>query len=186
MSESYSESNAVPEQTLSAMVESRADLFDTDEQVTDQEAYPDEISPDQFQTGEVLAEVTSRIRALPPFEAPDLDAMLTDPLLVSRPALHVRSAPYDYPGQDNGNASMAPNAQTGVLSLVGKAGRTDGSQGDFVRGVCWTGIAVTNESAVAQPFQTVRISPIVSWEASWGSWVCRCAVRWLCRIRALG
>ena len=33
MSESYSESNAVPEQTLSAMAESRIDLFDTDDQV---------------------------------------------------------------------------------------------------------------------------------------------------------
>ena len=164
MSESYSESNAVPEQTLSAMAESRIDLFDTDDQVDDQ---IDDISPDQVGTGEAVAKVTARIRALQPFEPPDLDAMLTDPLLASRPVLHVRSAPYDYPGQDNGNASMAPDAQTGVLSLVGKAGRTNGSQGDNVRGLCWTGIAVTNESAAAQPNQTVRISPIVSWSASW-------------------
>jgi hypothetical protein len=52
--------------------------------------------------------------------------------------------------------------------MSGGVGRVNDSQGDFVRGVCWTGIAVNNESADARPFQTVRISPIVSWEASWG------------------
>jgi hypothetical protein len=186
MSESYSESNAVPEQTLSAMAEAGVPIFDSDQYAADQEPSPAEISPDQLQDGEALAAITSRIRALPPFETPDLDALITDPLLASRPAFQIRSSPYDYADKDNGNARMVPNAEDGSLTLVGKAGRTDGSQGDFVRGVCWTGIAVTNESAVAQPFQTVRISPIVSWEASWGSWVCRCAVRWLCRIRALG
>jgi hypothetical protein len=167
MSESYSESNAVPEQTLSAMAESGVPIFDSDQYAADQEASPAEISPDQLQDGEALAAITSRIRALPPLEAPDLDALITDPLLANRPAFQIRSSPYDYADKDNGNARMVPNAQDGSLNLVGKAGRTNGSQGDFVHGVCWTGIGVTNESAVAQPFQTVRISPIVSWEASW-------------------
>jgi hypothetical protein len=51
--------------------------------------------------------------------------MITDPLLANRPLppFHIRSAPYDYPGQDNGNARMAPDAQVGVLSMSGKAGR---------------------------------------------------------------
>ena len=170
MSESYSESNAVPEQTLSAMAEATVEIFDNDDYVADQGPSPGDISRDRLETDKALADVTSRIRALPPFEAPDLDALITDPLLANRPLppFHVRSAPYDYPGKDNGNARMVPDEQAGVLSLSGKAGRVDGSQGDFVRGVCWTGIAVTNESASAQPFQTVRISPIVSWEASWG------------------
>jgi len=168
MSESYSESTAVPEQTLSAMAESSVLIFDSDEYVADQEAPPAEISPDRLETDRALADITSRIRALPPFKAPDLDDLLTDPLLVSRPTLHVRSAPYDYADKDGGNATMSPDAQAGVLRLTGKAGRTDGAHDDFVRGVCWSGIVVTNESAAAQPFQTVRISPIVSWEASWG------------------
>jgi hypothetical protein len=145
------------------------------------------ISPDRLETDKALADVTSRIRTLPPFEAPDLDALITDPLLANRPLppFHVRSAPYDYPGQDNGNSRMVPDEQAGVLSLSGKAGRVDGSQGDFVRGVCWTGIAVTNESAAAQPFQTVRISPIVSWEASWGLGYVG-GTKWSFWLRSLG
>jgi|SRR5215217_1089090 hypothetical protein len=170
MSESYTESNAVPEQTLSAMARSTAHVFDSDEQVTEPDSDSEAISPDQLETGKAVADVAARIRALPPFESPDLDAMITDPLLANRPMppFHVRSSPYDYADKDNGNALMTPDAQAGTLSLVGKAGRTDGSQGDNVRGLCFTGIAVTNESAAAQPFQTVRISPIVSWSASWG------------------
>ena len=97
MSESYSESNAVPEQTLSAMTESTVQIFDSDEYVADQEAPPGDIPPDRLETDKALADVTSRIRALPPFQAPDLDALLTDPLLANRPMppFHVRSAPYD-------------------------------------------------------------------------------------------
>jgi hypothetical protein len=124
MSESYSESNAVPEETLSAMAESTVFVFDSDEQVTEQAEDSEAISPDQLDTGKALADVTSKIGALPPFESPDLDAMLTDPLLVGRPSLHVRSAPYDYPGQDNGNASMVPDAQ-GRSAELGRESRPD-------------------------------------------------------------
>jgi len=149
------------------MAESSAQVFDRDGYVTEQAEDSEAISPDQLKPRKALADAAARIQALPPFESPDLDAMITDPLLISRPALHVRSSPYDYGAKDNGNALMTPDAQAGTLSLVGKAGRTVGSQGDNVRGLCWTGIAVTNESAAAQPFQTVRISPVVSWSASW-------------------
>ena len=68
MSESYSESTAVPEQTLSAMAESSVLIFDSDEYVADQEAPPAEISPDRLETDRALADITSRIRALPPFK----------------------------------------------------------------------------------------------------------------------
>jgi hypothetical protein len=39
MSESYSESNAVPEQTLSAMAEATVEIFDNDDYVADQGAF---------------------------------------------------------------------------------------------------------------------------------------------------
>ena len=62
MSESYSESNAVPEQTLSAVADATVEIFDKDDYVADQGPSPGDISPDQLETNKALADVTSKVR----------------------------------------------------------------------------------------------------------------------------
>ena len=79
MCESYTESDPIPVQTLSAMASSTAHVFDSDEEVLEQAADSEAISPDQLKPRKAVADVAARIQALPPIESPDLDALITDP-----------------------------------------------------------------------------------------------------------
>jgi hypothetical protein len=111
-----------------------------------------------------LAEFTAKFRDLPPAEAPQQ-------LLSGRGhkshAFQIRSSPYDYAGQNSGNANMSPNVSTGELDIGGLAGEITGGKGDTVSGICFTGMAVTNQTAAAALGQTIRVAPQISWKASW-------------------
>jgi hypothetical protein len=80
--------------------------------------------------------------------------------------LRVRSTPYDHAGSHPANGGFG-FAETGRLSVGGRAGHVQGGAGDRARFLGWVGIAVTAESVGAVPGQIVRVSPSISWEAGW-------------------
>ncbi|WP_157370714.1 hypothetical protein [Vulgatibacter incomptus] len=125
----------------------------------------------------VINEITSAVRGTPVRDQHlDLSSRVhvdpsrfqLDPKWVTIPQKpRVRVPPFDFSGQNAEQIMVKADSSTGTVGLAGRAGHIRGANSDDASGTGFVGIRVTAKSTGLRDGQTLRVAPLIRWDAVW-------------------